>query len=115
MSLTERLLGVTTLLTVSESSENFNGSGFFYRQLESNAQGWVKILDTWLVTNRHVLVNSETERFADSLTFRVRHINEDNTLRWNEIKLNRESISFVSMFSPGNRLIYFSQRVNSTR
>ena len=58
MSLTERLLGVTTLLNASSSLKTYSGSGFFYRQInEENIQGgWIEVQDSWLVTNRHLLV-----------------------------------------------------------
>lgn len=95
MSLTDRLFGVTTLLNAF-SSKNYWGSGFFYRQLnENNTQGnWIEIKDFWLVTNRHLLVYGEKkdQRIADSFTFRVRHVNDDKTVRWNEINLNREEL-----------------------
>ena len=40
------------------------------------------------------------ERIADSLTFRVRHIKEDNTITWKEITISKEELISRTKFHP---------------
>jgi hypothetical protein len=100
MSLEERLLGVTTLIHTSFDVES-SATGFFYHQLDEtgNSPGWREIKNTWLVTNRHVVLHEidRSPTTAKSLSFGFRHRAPD-WLEWDSIQVNHQQLLERTLF-----------------
>ena len=89
----------TTLITSTYNGRQLgSATGFFYSELEGRPNyaggepGWKTVKDTWLLTNRHVVLPRELggERFPDVLTFRFRTLTDQ--VEWTEVHLSREQL-----------------------
>ena len=88
--------GVTTIISAKSGEEEWNGSGFFYHELAEpggQEKKWIEVKNTWLVTNRHVLLSAHDgiETVPDSLWFRFRRT-VNNILSWDWITLTKHEI-----------------------
>lgn len=94
MTIDQRLHGLSTLITTQDPTGSGQGSGFFYHvngpKDPTKAEQWVAIEETWLVTNRHVVIPDE--KLPDALTFHLRRI-EGTSLAWEPITLEKAALS----------------------
>ncbi|HEU0252725.1 MAG TPA: hypothetical protein VFR12_06795 [Pyrinomonadaceae bacterium] len=96
MKIDDRFHGISTLVSSSTALGQSQGTGFFYQQLgerEKAAQpgyAWRQVTQTWLVTNRHVVLPraGDQELVPDSFTFNLRRRVEDR-IEWDPIVLSR--------------------------
>jgi hypothetical protein len=98
MNIDDTLHGISTPLQIYLKKGTFRGTGFFYQELapaDPNKQGycWRQILETWIVSNRHVLLpkTDGEECIPDSITFYMRKI-DGESLQWDLITLNHDDI-----------------------
>ncbi len=59
-----------------------------------NPNGFIEIKNTWLVTNRHVIIHryKNVEVIPDSFTFNLRKIVNNDILKWDPITIYREEL-----------------------
>lgn len=89
--------GITTLVTATTPYGQSQGSAFFYQKLgvkdpTKDAQ-WREVEETWLVTNRHVVlpkINGQ-ELIPDTFSFHLRKI-ENSNLAWEPITLTKDEL-----------------------
>lgn len=98
MDLNDRLNFITTSVAVSGSKEQSSASAFFYHRLSpkdptKKGRQWRAVQDTWLVTNRHVVLqeNSGKEILPETFTFHLRKY-ENSHLEWEPIALTRDEL-----------------------
>jgi hypothetical protein len=98
LSIGDTFHGISTIITsIIKPGEGSMGSGFFYNELSEEKygpdKGWIAINNTWLVTNRHVLLPSDNgkENTPNQLIFHVRKIN-GASIKWEPIILDRLQI-----------------------
>lgn len=94
MDLNDTFNLMTTPVAASVAQWETLGTTFFYHRLAppedptKKEPQWRAVQDTWLVTNRHVVLPKigETEHAPDTFTFHLRKIVEKN-LRWEAVVL----------------------------
>lgn len=95
MSLDKRLLYTTTPITTVSAVGINNASGFFYQILGDIPEGQIAE-NYWLVTNRHVVYNtdaSKREILVDSLVFKVRYDDKKTgTIQWIDVRLDKAEL-----------------------
>ena len=106
MEIDKKILGMTTLIECSSTTYSYSsqGTGFFYAELEEEQDGlkkgprWRKILNVWLITNRHVAFPKTTlkngiviETVPDSLIFNMRE-SKNEKIEWVPIQLTKEEL-----------------------
>ncbi len=96
--------GITTLVISIASQCQSQGTAFYYQKLEkkdpTKKEGqWRKIEETWLVTNRHVVLPrmDNEEIVPDAFSFHLRKI-ENNKLIWEPITLSKEELIKRALF-----------------
>jgi hypothetical protein len=108
MSVDDKIFGVTTLIQVSRSRETFHASGFFYDVLsgENAPPGWSMIDSMWMVTNKHVLLETIQgfENLPDALTINFRKIDEKHIVRWHPIDLYQEDLIKRMKLHPNKKI-----------
>ena len=102
MNVNDTLHLLTTIVVASSTSGQSQGTGFFYQRLEpktTDGPQWRQIADTWLITNRHVVLSRPdgSEAIPDSLSFHMRRI-EANGLRWEAVLLDRKAVGERTKF-----------------
>lgn len=96
MSIDDRFHGLSTLIRVVSTNVETSGSGFFYEKL---GKPWKEhpdvrdVEDTWVVTNRHVLLPriGGKEFVPESFTFNLRKI-ENDVIVWDPITLDKAEL-----------------------
>lgn len=96
MNLNDTFHGITTLVVVQAKNQETRGTGFFYSEMGSpdeKSPQWSPIEETWLVTNRHVLLPKidEKETIPDKVVFHLRKLN-GNTIDWLPIELEKSDL-----------------------
>ncbi len=98
MNIDDTIHGISTLIQAECQENQFSGSGFFYEELAAKdpsktGYGWREVKETWLVTNRHVLLPKidENECVPERITFFMRAIEGDNVV-WDPIEINASEI-----------------------
>ena len=107
MKLDDTLHNVTTLLTNEFLGGYSQGTGFFYQKIRSNEQDIdMQNLaeDIWIVTNRHVLIQKNTNSLPDGSTFYMRIKGIDGQPDWNPIKLNKGELELRAKFHPNSKI-----------
>lgn len=105
MHIDDAIHGISTIIIVQTSQGNSQGSGFFYQALgpkDPSKQGqWINIEETWLVTNRHVVLPkiNNNEIFPDLLSFHLRKANGSGII-WEPLELNRQDLLARARFHP---------------
>ncbi len=95
MTFDDLVYGMTTIINVYVGEYASQGSGFFYNVLSekdpSQKTQWRNVLETWLVTNRHVALPfiNEHEMCPDIFTFNLRYT-LDGVVQWIPIILSKE-------------------------
>ena len=109
MDLEDKIYGATTLIECSFQNIKSQGTGFYFVDLEKpdeNIEGnqWRRVLDTWIITNRHVAlpkVNNQ-EIVPDVFSFNLRQ-SVNNKIEWLPIVLNgTELLSRMKVHSNSN-------------
>jgi hypothetical protein len=100
MNIGDRLHLLTTYIEVTHIiwwfAEINNASGFFYQILSprdpSKDWQWLSVESLWLVTNRHVVYEKDMDwkevLLPKSLSFKIRYIDNNNQIDWEDIILN---------------------------
>lgn len=89
--------GITTLVKSETPHGQSQGTAFYYQKLgekdPSKDAQWRKVEETWLITNRHVVLpkRNNKEVLPDSFSFYLRKI-ENGRLIWVPITLNRKEL-----------------------
>lgn len=98
MNIDDTIHGISTLIKADCQEIQSFGSGFFYQELaekdpSKTGHYWREIMETWLVTNRHVLLPKidETECIPESITFHMRAIEGEN-VEWDPIEIYSSEI-----------------------
>ena len=105
MSIDQKIHGISTLIRTTCSECQSQGTGFFYQELApkdtDKNDGWRAIKNTWLVTNRHVIIqiHNGKELIPDSVTFHMRRI-VNNQPVWDPIELQRNILVERALFHP---------------
>jgi hypothetical protein len=105
MQVDDAIHGISTLITVQTTYGSSQGSGFFYQALAakdpSKQEQWLQIEDTWLVTNRHVVLTriNGNEVIPDTLTFHLRKASASGVI-WEPIPLTRQELLSRAKFHP---------------
>lgn len=105
MHIDDQIHGMTTLVNSSYAFGNSQGTGFFYQQLgekePSKEKQWVKIENTFLVTNRHVVLGKQNgqEHIPATLTFNLRRHDKGQVL-WEPITLTTTDLLERARFHP---------------
>ncbi len=93
MNIDDTFHGISTLIQAECQEIQSFGSGFFYQELaekdpSKTGYGWREIMETWLVTNRHVLLPKidEKECIPERITFHMRAIEGEN-VAWDPIEI----------------------------
>jgi len=93
MNIDDTFHGISTLLQTDFQENQISGTGFFYEELaeeDPNKKGfyWREVRETWVVTNRHVLLPkiNENEQIPDCITFHMRAIEGENII-WEPIEV----------------------------
>ncbi len=93
MNIDDTVYGISTLIQAECQEIQSFGSGFFYQELaekdpSKTGYGWQEIMETWLVTNRHVLLPNidEKECIPERITFHMRAIEGENVV-WDPIEI----------------------------
>ncbi len=89
--------GVTSIVTskfiINNTHSLWNGTGFFYHQMDDNEiNGFLRMDESYLVTNRHMIFekSGNEEIMADKVIFSLKKIiGKWEDLRWKNIELNR--------------------------
>lgn len=99
MNIDDTVHGISTLIQVDCQEIQSFGSGFFYQELaekdpSKTGYGWREIMETWLVTNRHVLLPKidEKECIPERITFHMRAIEGEN-VAWDPIEIATSEIT----------------------
>lgn len=92
MNIDDQLHSITTIINSVWPSGGGSASGFFYHQYDTSnnkqsSPGWIKIEEQWLVTNKHVLINTHNE-LANSITFHYRKITKEGSCEWLPITIS---------------------------
>lgn len=96
MNLNDTFHFITTLVVASTPHGQAQGTAFFYQHLaptDKPGPHWRAVLNTWLVTNRHVVlpkINGK-ETVPSAFSFHLRKI-EDDGLRWEPITLTDDEL-----------------------
>ena len=109
-SIDDKIHTITTLVNINHPSPfgKSQGTGFFYHQFSEkdstkNFQ-WLRIEKLFLVTNRHVILGSDSREIIPSeLTFYLRKIKKDEVL-WEPITLEREDIIERTRVHPNSEI-----------
>lgn len=114
MNIDDTFHGISTLIQTDFQGNQIAGSGFFYEELAERdptktGYYWREVKETWLVTNRHVLLPKidESEHIPDRIIFYLRAIDGENVV-WepievvtseikNRLKLHQESIVDIAI------------------
>lgn len=97
MKIDDRLHGISTPIICTSPIGSSQGTGFFYQKLgqkdPAKDQQWVVVEETWLVTNRHVVLNKvkSIEHIPESLQLHLRKISEGQII-WDPIILAKDDI-----------------------
>lgn len=98
MNIDDTFHGISTLIQAECQEIQSFGSGFFYQELaekdpSKTGYGWREIMETWLVTNRHVLLPKidEKECIPERITFHMRAIEGEN-VAWDPIEITTSEI-----------------------
>ena len=98
MNIDDTFHGISTLIQAECQEIPFFGSGFFYQELaekdpSKTGYGWREVMETWLVTNRHVLLPKidEKECIPERITFHMRAIEAEN-VAWDPIEVATSEI-----------------------
>ena len=98
MNIDDTVHGISTLIQAECQEIQSFGSGFFYQELaekdpSKTGYGWREIMETWLVTNRHVLLPKidEKECIPEHITFHMRAIEGENVV-WDPIEIATSEI-----------------------
>lgn len=96
--LTDRLHAISTLVTATLGGNLTQGSGFFFEELEKKPEKlegqWLQTQNTWLVTNRHVVLLKDVmgkEQIPETFTFQLRKRIGTNIV-WEPITLKKEEL-----------------------
>ena len=92
MEIDDHLHYITTIIHSSWGSANSHASGFLYYVVDESTSPWKRIKETWLVTNRHVLINKKNE-LATSVTIHSRKIG-DTYVEWSPITISKSRILY---------------------
>jgi len=94
MKIDDTLHGISTLILTDFQGKQALGTGFFYQELaprDPNKKGyyWREVKETWVATNRHVLLPKvkEKEVIPDHVTFHIRKIVNDGIV-WEPVILD---------------------------
>ncbi len=98
MNLDDTFHFLTTLIIASTSAGQSQGTGFYYQHLApgdpaKSGPQWRAVTNTWLVTNRHVVLPKlgGKEIVPASFAFHLRRIDGDK-LRWEPITLSTDEL-----------------------
>jgi hypothetical protein len=98
MKIDDKLHSLTTIIITNVPPNTSQGTGFFYHILEEkdptkDAQ-WREIKQTFLITNRHVLlpIMDGKENIPNQFTFHIRTINESEGINWLPISLDQNEL-----------------------
>lgn len=99
MNLDDTFHFITTLVVVSTPTGQSQGTGFYYQQLappedpEKSGPQWRAIQNTWLVTNRHIVLPriAGKETLPSAFAFHMRKI-EGGALNWEPIVLDQAEL-----------------------
>ena len=98
MNIDDTFHGISTLIKAECQENQFSGSGFFYEELAEKDPSktgyyWREVKETWLVTNRHVLLPmiDEKECIPERITFYMRAIEGENVI-WDPIEITTSKI-----------------------
>ena len=96
MNLNDQLNFLTTPVLSSTPHGQAQGTGFYYQHLSPKTEDgpeWRKVLNTWLVTNRHVVIprSEDKETIPASLSFHLRRAGPSG-LFWQAVTLRDEEL-----------------------
>jgi hypothetical protein len=96
MNLNDTFHFITTLVIASTPDRQTQGTCFFYQHLapkQGDQPQWRPVLNTWLVTNRHVVLPSlgGKETVPSSFSFHMRRIDPAG-LKWEAITLSQAEV-----------------------
>ncbi len=96
MKVDDAFHGISTLVTAGTSMGQVQGSAFFYQRLapkEGDGPQWREVKDTWLITNRHVVIPrfAGDEIVPDTFTINLRKLN-GGRVQWDPLTLNRDEL-----------------------
>lgn len=95
--------GITTLVMSVAPQGQSQGTAFYYQKLgkkdPTKEAQWIQVEETWLVTNRHVVLPriNNNEIIPNNFSFHLRKI-ENDKLIWEPIILNREELIKRALF-----------------
>jgi len=93
---------ITTLVRATTSQIQTQGTAFFYQELAPKTKEgpqWRQVKETWLVTNRHVVLPKINNRevIPDEFYFHLRKI-ENDRLIWEPITLRKDELIERALF-----------------
>lgn len=96
MNLDDRINTLTTLVRNRTEHGQGQGSAFYYQHLspkEGDGPQWRNVLNTWLVTNRHVVLPKvqDAEIVPTELCFHLRRV-ISGRLTWSPYRLSRDQL-----------------------
>lgn len=105
MSIDDALHAVSTIVEAKFPIGGSQATAFFYNQFEpkdGDGPQWRKVIETWLVTNRHALLHQsgQSETPAEVVTFNLREYTTSGTLRWVPIELDSAQWKDRTLFHP---------------
>jgi len=94
--------GITTLVIATTPQIQTQGTAFFYQELAPKTKEgpqWREVKETWLVTNRHVVLPkiNNREMIPDNFSFHLRKI-ENDRLVWEPITLRKDELIERALF-----------------
>lgn len=105
MKTDDTLHGISTPILCKSPIGSSQGTGFFYQSLgqkdPTKDKQWVVIEETWLVTNRHVILNKieSIEHMPESLQLHLRKLDGDKII-WEPIILGKDNLRERAIFHP---------------